>query len=304
MTISATDVKNLREKTGAGMMDCKKALAQTNGDMEAAVDFLRTKGLAQAAKKASRIAAEGFVGVESDEQAAVLVEVNCETDFVAKGDDFKKFVKDTLSKALNEAPPQLEALRELVKEATTELTLKCGEKVDVRRYERLVLDSGKGEFAGHYNHGGKIGVLVHMSTDKGSRADEHVREVAKDLAMHVAAADPKFVREDEIDEGFRKREADIYTAQLKEQGKSDQMIPKIVEGKLKKLAKEVCLLEQKFVKNPDLSIQKYIGEKAKQMDKTMTVLGFLKFNLGEGIERKQDNLAEEVAKLTGSQQSS
>ena len=300
MNISATDVKNLREKTGAGMMDCKKALTETSGDMEAAVDFLRAKGLAKAAKKASRIAAEGFIGVKTHNPAAVLVEVNCETDFVAKGEDFKNFVNQVLDLALSKSPPHVEALKELSNQAATELTLKCGEKVDIRRYERMTLD-GCG-LIGHYCHGGKIGVLVQVSTDTDVANHPAAQELVKDLAMHVAAADPKFISGDEIDESFKKREADIYAVQLKEQGKPDQMIPKIVAGKLRKLATEVCLLEQKFVKNPDFSVQKYIQSKAKDMGAEVRVAAMLKLNLGEGIEKKQDNLADEVAKMTGGKQ--
>jgi elongation factor Ts len=214
MGISASDVKSLREKTGAGMMDCKKALNETNGDMEKAVDFLRKKGLAAAAKKQSRIAAEGKIhSYIHGGRIGVLVEVNCETDFVAKNEDFQ--------------------------------------------------------------------ALVH------------------DVAMHIAAADPKFVHKDDIDEGFKNREAEIYTSQLKDQGKPEDMIPKIVQGKLNKLASEVCLLEQKFVKNPDLSVNDLVNEATLKLGEKISIRRFIKWNLGEGIEKKEDNLADEVAKMTG-----
>ena len=297
MAISAADVKNLREKTGAGMMDCKKALTETNGDREAAVDFLRAKGLSQAAKKASRVAAEGMVGVLTKGSSAVLVEVNCETDFVAKGEDFRSFVTQVAEQALEQSPPTLEALQELANPSATELTLKCGEKVEVRRYQRMDME-GPG-LIGHYSHGGKIGVLIQIAIESDVASHPEAQELAKSLAMHVAATDPKFISGDDIDEAFKKREADIYAAQLKEQGKPEQMIDKIVIGKLNKLAREVCLLEQKFVKDPDISVRKYVEQKAKSMGTDVRVVGMMKLNLGEGVEKRQDNLAEEVAKMTG-----
>lgn len=214
--ITAKMVNELREKTGAGMMDCKKALVEVGGDIEKAVDFLRAKGLAAAQKKQSRVAAEGAIGsyVHSG-RIGVLVEVNCETDFVAKSDDFQSFVKD--------------------------------------------------------------------------------------VAMHIAAADPKFVRASEMDQAFVEREIAIYTAQLKDEGKPEAMIGKIVEGKVKKLSKEVCLLEQPFVKNPDLSVQDLINELTIKIGEKIDVRRFVKFNLGEGIEKRVDDFAAEVAKMTGGQ---
>ncbi len=282
MAISASDVKNLREQTGAGMMDCKKALSETGGDLEKAVDYLRTKGLAAAAKKQSRVAAEGAVVTIVEGNVGVAVEVNCETDFVSKGDDFQGFAKDVANTVLKENPADIAALKELTNEAATQLTLKCGEKVDVRRFERV---ESTGSIAS-YNHGGKIGVLVSYAGGN--------EELGKDLAMHVAAASPTFVNADDIDESFKNREAEVYAAQLKEQGKPENMIPNIVQGKLKKLASEVCLLEQKFVKNPDLTVKQLLKENG-----DATVSSFIKLNLGEGIEKKEDNLAEEVAKMTG-----
>ena len=215
--ITAKLVSELREKTGAGMMDCKRALGEVNGDLEKAVDYLRQKGLAAAQKKQSRIAAEGLVGsyIHSG-RIGVMVEVNCETDFVAKSEDFINFVKD--------------------------------------------------------------------------------------VAMHVAAADPKFVRASEMDQAFVEREVAIYTAQLKEEGKPEAMISKIVEGKVKKLSTEVCLLDQKFVKNPDISVQDLINELTIKVGEKIDVRRFVKFNLGEGIEKKVDDFAAEVASMTGGNQ--
>jgi elongation factor Ts len=214
--ISAKLVSELREKTGAGMMDCKRALTEVSGDLEKAIDYLRQKGLAAAQKKQSRVASEGMIGsyVHSG-RIGVMVEVNCETDFVAKSEDFQTFVKD--------------------------------------------------------------------------------------VAMHIAAADPKFVRSTEMDQAFIDREIAIYTAQLKEEGKPENMIPKIVEGKVKKLATEVCLLDQKFVKNPDISIQDLINSLTIKVGEKIDVRRFVKFNLGEGIEKRVDDFAAEVAKMTGGQ---
>ena len=294
MAITAGAVKELREKTGAGMMDCKKALTETNGDLEAAVDFLRTKGLATAAKKQGRVAAEGVVVTLSEGNTAVVVEVNCETDFVSKGDDFQGFGKKVANYALTNKPSDIVALQTAMNADATELTLKCEEKVDIRR---MVIDQTEGVF-GTYNHGGKIGVVVNLNT---TNTGAEVEELAKDIAMHVAAADPKFLSGADIDEDFKKREAEVYTAQLKEEGKPEAMIGKIVEGKLAKLAKDVCLLEQVFVKNPDLTITKLIAEVAKNTGATISLKSFSKLNLGEGVEKKEDNLADEVAKLTAKQ---
>ncbi|EQC44421.1 translation elongation factor Ts [Bacteriovorax sp. BSW11_IV] len=291
MSISAKDVKDLREKTGAGMMDCKKALAETNGDMEAAIDYLRKKGLAAAQKKQSRVAADGAVVTLTTGKKAVIVEVNCETDFVSKGDDFQNFAKSVADFALNNDVASIEALRDAKNADANELTLKCGEKVDIRKLEVVATEG----LLGSYNHGGRIGVVVELAT---TATGADVEELAKDLAMHVAAADPRFLDASEIDEDYKNREAEIYAAQLKEEGKPEAMIGKIVEGKLAKLAKEVCLLEQAFVKNPDLTIKKLVAEVVGKAGADITVKGFKKINLGEGIEKKEDNLAEEVAKMT------
>ena len=293
MSFSASDVKKLREMTGAGMMDCKKALSENNGDMDAAVDFLRKKGLAAAQKKQSRVAAEGAVATLVEGNTGVLVEVNCETDFVSKGDDFKGFANEVANFILKEKPADIAALKASKESEVNALTLKIGEKIDIRRFETITTEGA----IGSYNHGGRIGVLVDV---KGADAsNEKVQELLKDLAMHVAAAAPKFLSGDDIDETFKKREAEIYAAQLKEEGKPENMIDKIVEGKLKKLSSEVCLLEQKFVKDPDTTVGKLVDKVAKEVGVDLTLAGFKVLNLGEGIEKKEDNLAEEVAKLSG-----
>jgi len=302
MAISASDVKRLRETTGAGMMACKNALKETDGDFDGAVDYLRKKGLAAAQKKQSRIAAEGVVSAITEGAIGVVVEVNCETDFVSKGEDFHGFTNKIANHILKNKPATTEELMGqtldqsgTVSEAVNELTLKCGEKVDIRRFQIMEME-GNG-LVGSYNHGGKIGVLVGL-THSGSDSAALV-ELSKDLAMHVAAADPKFLTADDIDEDFKKKEAEIYAGQLKEEGKPENMIEKIIVGKLNKLASEVCLLNQKFVKDPDLTITKLVEGKAKEIGATITISQFSKLNLGEGIEKKEDNLADEVAKLTG-----
>jgi elongation factor Ts len=302
---TAKDVKELREKTGAGMMDCKKALTENNGDIEQAVDFLRAKGLAAAAKKASRIAAEGLIGAVVEGNVGAVVEINCETDFVAKNDDFKSFVNTIANHLVTSTASDVEALKNekigsnTVAEIVQELTLKIGEKIDIRRFSKRTL-SGEGKI-GSYVHGGKLGVLVEVATDNAevAKKDEFL-ELVNDLCLHTAASDPKFLKADEIDEDFKKREAEVYEAQLKEQGKPENMIPNIIKGKLNKLASEVCLLEQKFVKNPDLTISKLVKEVEAKVGASITINGFSKLNLGEGIEKKEDNLADEVAKLTQS----
>jgi elongation factor Ts len=303
MSFTAQDVKDLREKTGAGMMDCKKALTETNGDLEAAVDYLRAKGLAAAAKKASRIAAEGTIGAAVEGNTGVVVEINCETDFVAKNDDFKNFVNDVTALLLKSNAKDIESLKNekignvTVQERIQELTLKIGEKIDVRRFDKMTLSSdGK---VGSYVHGGKIGVLVEVATGNADAAKTaEFLELVNDLCLHTAAADPKFLNGNQIDEDFKKREAEIYETQLREQGKPENMIPNIIKGKLNKLASEVCLLEQNFVKDPDTTIANLVNSVAKKLGTTITVNGFRKLDLGAGIEKKQDNLAEEVAKMT------
>lgn len=297
MSFTASDVKKLREMTGAGMMACKEALSTTAGNIDEAVDYLRKKGLAAAAKKQGRVAAEGAVASLVNGNKAVVVEVNSETDFVSKGDDFQNFAKGVAAWALENNPADINVLKDAKATEVNELTLKCGEKIDIRRYESVELS--KEGLIGEYNHGGRIGVLVCLETSGGVNTKPEVLELAKDLAMHVAAADPKFLSAGDIDEDFKKREADVYAGQLKEQGKPENMIAKIVEGKLNKLASDVCLLEQKFVKDSDTTVGKLVASIAKNVGGEIKILSFKKLNLGEGIEKKEDNLADEVAKMTG-----
>jgi len=303
MAYTATDVKNLREQTGAGMMDCKKALDETQ-DLQKAVDYLRTKGLANAAKKASRIAAEGLVAAVVKGKIAAVVEVNCETDFVAKNDDFQKFLSTAANLAVDANISNLEQLLEVkapnghsMRDNVAELTAKIGEKIDLRRAEIIKLD-GHG-MIGSYVHSGKIGVLCKVETDKDVNSNEVFRDMVKDLCMQIAAANPQFLDGSAIDETFKEREAAIYATQLKEQGKPEAMIPNIVKGKLAKLASEVCLYEQAFVKDPDTTIGKLIETTSKAVGASIKVTKFVKLSLGEGVEKKTENFAEEIAKISG-----
>jgi elongation factor Ts len=303
MAYTAADVKNLRETTGAGMMDCKKALDET-GDFQKAVDYLRAKGLAAAAKKQSRGAAEGMIAACVKGKLASLVEVNCETDFVAKNDAFQAFAASAANVAVDANLSNVEALLAAkssngltIKDNISELTIKIGEKIDVRRVELMKLE-GNG-MIGSYVHSGKIGVLCKVETDKDVNGNEAFKDLVKDLCMQIAAANPQFLNASEIDEDFKAKEAEIYAAQLKEQGKPEAMIPNIVKGKLNKLASEVCLYEQSFVKDPDTTVGKLIEGVAKTVGATIKVTKFTKLNLGEGIQKKEENFAEEIAKLTG-----
>jgi elongation factor Ts len=304
MAYSATDVKNLREQTGAGMMDCKKALDEVSGDFQKAVDYLRAKGLAAAAKKQSRIAAEGTIAAAVKGKIGVLVEVNSETDFVAKNDAFQAFATQAANTAVDGSIGDVEALLNAktangltLRDAVSELTIKIGEKIDLRRVEMLKVE-GNGAI-GSYVHSGKIGVLAQVETDKDVTGNEAFKEMVKDICMQIAAANPQFLNASQIDENYKAREAEIYAAQLKEQGKPEAMIPNIVKGKLNKLASEVCLYEQSFVKDPDMTVGQLIEKTAKTAGATIKVTKFTKFNLGEGIEKKQENFAEEIAKLSG-----
>src|SRR5690606_18677608 len=301
MAYTAADVKNLRETTGAGMMDCKKALEET-GDFQKAVDFLRAKGLAAAAKKQSRVAAEGMITACVKGKLASLVEVNCETDFVAKNDEFQKFAATAANVAVDANLNTIEGLLEAktpnglsLKDSISELTIKIGEKIDLRRVELVKLE-GEGVI-GSYVHSGKIGVLALVETDKDVSGNETFKELVKDLCMQIAAANPMFPNASEIDEDYKAKEAEIYAAQLKEQGKPEAMIPNIVKGKLNKLASEVCLYEQSFVKDPDTTIGKLIEKVSKEVGASIKVTKFIKLNLGEGVEKKSENFAEEIAKL-------
>ena len=291
--ITAGLVKELREKTGAGMMDCKKALTQTNGDLEKAIDYLRTKGLADAAKKSGRIAAEGLVAACVDKNAknGAIVEVNCETDFVAKTDDFVKFTNDICNLIMDKKPADMAALNALTFEGTTvekcvsEKVAKIGEKIEIRRFAAYSLQSA-GIIEAYIHMGGKIGVLVEVSGATSADA-----ETVKDITLHICAANPICVSEKDIDPAIIAHEKEIYTAKALESGKPANIVEKIVEGQIKKFKQESCLVSQNFVKNPDQTIAQLLG--------TKNVVRFARFQLGEGIEKKKDDFAEEVRKQAG-----
>jgi len=299
MAITAQMVKELRESTGAGMMDCKNALVEAEGNMERAIDVLREKGLSKAAKKSDRIAAEGLVSIEvnEDNTAASIVEVNSETDFVAKNEDFKTFVKDAAMMAL---ATDKEDIADLLAETHSEgialsevlnnRIAKIGEKLDVRRFVKV---STEGQVAGYIHGGGKIGVLVEMIT---TARDAQVITMGKDIAMQVAAMNPKYVSRNDVDQDYIAHETDILTQQALNEGKPANIVEKMIKGRLEKQLKEVCLLEQPFVKNPDLTIKQLVAETAKKVGAEIEVVRVVRFEVGEGIEKKEENFAEEVAK--------
>jgi elongation factor Ts len=284
MAVTAAMVKELRERTGAGMMECKKALVETNGDMDTAVEFLRKSGLAQADKKASRVAAEGKIvlAVADGGKTAVMVEVNSETDFVAKDGSFMAFANAVANNALNAAPADVDALMatnigdQSVEEARQALISKIGENIQVRRFVRV---STKGSL-GAYVHGGKIGVLVDISG-----GDE---ELARDLAMHVAALNPEYVSADDVPADVMASEKDILIAQAESSGKPPEIIEKMVVGRLRKHLSGITLLGQPFVKDGDITVAKLLEQKS------ASVNGFDRLAVGEGIEKKEENFADEV----------
>ena len=284
--ITAALVKELRERTGAGMMDCKKALAAVEGDMDKAIDFLREKGLAAAAKKAGRIAAEGVVGsyVSEDGKVGVIVEINCETDFVAKTEQFQDLVKSIAKHIAETNPADMDALMastmngQTVAELITASIAKIGENISLRRFARYEVTEGT--VAAYIHGGGKIGVLVNLT---GGSA-----ELGKDIAMHVAAANPSYLKREEVPTAELEHEKAVLSEQARNEGKPDKIIEKMVIGRIQKYYKEVCLLDQEFVKDPDQTITKLL--KANNAD----VVEFARFQLGEGIEKKQEDFAAEV----------
>ncbi|MDU3802018.1 translation elongation factor Ts [Paraclostridium bifermentans] len=298
MAITAQMVKELRETTGAGMMDCKKALQEAEGNMERAIDLLREKGLSKAAKKSDRIAAEGLVAIEmnADNTVGAIVEINSETDFVAKNEDFKTFVKDVAEMALaTEKEDVAGLLTESHKEGALSEVLNnriatIGEKLDIRRFEKV---STNGQVAGYIHGGGKIGVLVELETEA---RDADVLAMGKDIAMQVAAMNPKYVSKDDVDQDYIAHETEILTQQALNEGKPANIVEKMIKGRLEKQLKEVCLLEQAFVKNPDLTIKQLVADVAKKVGSEIKVARVVRFEVGEGIEKKEENFAEEVAK--------
>ena len=312
MAITAGMVKELREMTGAGMMDCKKALTATEGDMDKAVEFLREKGLATAQKKASRVAAEGLCKtlVSADEKNAVAVEVNAETDFVAKNEKFQEYVAQVAEQAMETEAADIEAFlaepwkfdtTKTVQEALAGQISVIGENMNIRRFTKVNEPNG---FVSSYTHmGGKIGVLVDVETDV---VNDAVKEMAKNIAMQIAALNPKYTNRSEVSEEFIAHEKEILLAQIKndpkESSKPEKVIEGMVNGRINKEMKEICLLDQVYVKAEDgkQAVAKYVEEVAKANNAKIAIKGFVRFETGEGIEKKEENFAEEVAKQIGS----
>lgn len=302
MAISAADVKNLREMTGVGMMDCKKALAAANGDMDKAVEWLREKGLAAAQKKAGRIAAEGMAYAAVIDGVGVCVEVNAESDFVAKNDIFVDYVHQIAAVVAKENPADLDALMECkypgsdmtVKDTQNEKVLVIGENINVRRFQRF--DSGVS--VPYVHMGGKIGVIVNLDTDLPA---DKVETVGKDVAMQIAALNPRFWDKAQVTQDVLDEEKKIMLAQMDNDpsmaSKPDQVKEKIVMGKMNKFYSENCLLQQEFVKDNQVTVEKYIADSAKALGGQIKFVDAVRFEKGEGIEKRQDDLAAEVAKL-------
>ena len=294
MQISASMVKELRDRTGAGMMDCKKALQETAGDIEAAIDAMRKSGVAKAAKKAGRIAAEGTIVIEQDAAGseAVILEVNCETDFVARDENFQQFAHGLAGALLDQGNGSKGTPADLslngtearsVEEVRQELVTKLGENISIRRHERI--RQSQGGTLGVYVHGIRIGVIVDLSTDN--------PVLAKDLAMHIAAANPLCVDEQDVAADVLEKEREIQLAQARQSGKPEAIIEKMVAGRMKKFLRENTLLGQAFVKDPDLSVADLLKTNNAQVN------GFIRYEVGEGLEKKEDNFAAEVMQQAG-----
>ena len=307
MAITAAMVKELREMTGAGMMDCKKALATTDGDMDKAVEFLREKGLAAAEKKAGRIAAEGLCAatISEDGKIAALVEVNSETDFVSKNETFKNFVATVAEQAAKTTttdidaflaePWMLDSAKTVKEELSTQISI-IGENMNIRRFQKVVAKNG---FVETYIHGGgRIAVLVEVES---TEYNDTVREAAKNVAMQIAAIHPKYVSREEISQEYIEHEREILKAQAMNEntGKPENIIDKMIVGRLNKELKEICLVDQAYVKDGDLTVQQYIDNVSKEVGSKVTIKSFVRYETGEGLAKKEENFAEEVAKQMG-----
>ncbi|UOR12704.1 translation elongation factor Ts [Halobacillus amylolyticus] len=288
MAVNAKMVKELREKTGAGMMDCKKALTENDGDMEKAMEWLREKGISKAQKKADRIAAEGSAHIVVEGNTAALFEVNCETDFVTKNDQFKTLLQELGQHLVNQKPATVEEALEqklhgegnTINEYITDMVAKIGEKISLRRF--VIKEKTDNDAFGAYMHmGGNIGVLTVLegSTDEA---------VAKDVAMHVAAVNPRYVSRDEIPESEVDSEREVLKTQALNEGKPEKIVEKMVEGRLNKFFEEICLLEQSFVKDPDQKVKQYVASSKGE------IKGFVRFEVGEGMQKREENFADEV----------
>ena len=301
MAFTAKDVQALREKTGCGMIDCKKALTETNGDMDAAIDFLREKGLASQAKKADRVAAEGTVCAVVKGNVGAVLEMNAETDFVAGGDPFKALAARITDVVIDQNPADLDALLkcseggQTVEEMVQELFLALRENIKVRRFARF-----EGSLVSYVHAGGKIGVMVQFDTDADASDAEFVA-MGKNIAMQIAAMNPLYLDPASVPAEVLQKEKDILVAQMKEDpkmaGKPDAVLAKIVEGKIAKYYKENCLVEQQYVIDNDLTVAKYVENTAKAMGKNIKIASYVRYEKGEGIQKREDNFAEEVASM-------
>ena len=301
MAFTAKDVQALREKTGCGMMDCKKALTETNGDMDAAVDFLREKGLASQAKKASRVAAEGTVCAVCENGVGVVVELNAETDFVANGDDFKALALKVAKIIIAQNPADVDALLkctengQTVEEMVQELFLKIRENIKIRRFVRY-----EGNVVNYVHAGGKIGVLVKFDGEVDANNADFIT-MGKNVAMQIAAMNPAYLDRDSVPAEVIEKEKEILIAQMKEDpkmaNKPDAVLGKIVEGKIAKYYKENCLVEQQFVMNGDITVGKYVADIAKELGADIKLSAFVRMEKGEGIEKRVDDFAAEVASM-------
>lgn len=299
MGVTMKDIKELRSRTGAGVLDCKKALNEVDGDVEAAVEFLREKGMAAAAKKAGRVAAEGLVSlnISDDRKKGVLVEVNSETDFVAKNDQFQNLVSDISDHLMQTQAEEVEAVEneawfkdedQTVNDVIKAAIASIGENINLRRFKRVETD---GYLFGYIHMGGKIGVLVEYANE----FDDSKAQAAKDIAMHIAAINPEFLDRDSVDSTSIEKEKKIYREQMLNEGKPEHILDQIIEGKINKYYTQVCLLEQPFVRDGDKTVADVLEEN------DMEVKQFTRFEIGEGIEKKEEDFAAEVAAMTKNQ---
>lgn len=298
MAFTAQDVKALREKTGCGMMDCKKALQSSDGDMNKAMEFLREKGIAAVAKKSGRIAAEGVVYAEIIDGVGVIIEVNAETDFVAKNDKFQGFVKTCADTIAKNNPSDVDALLAMksegnggtIAELLREKVLTIGENIKVRRFARL-----EGDLVTYIHGDGRIGVLVKFDTDVASKPG--FSDYAKDIAMQIAAINPPYLDRQNVPQSVLEEEKKVLTAQAMNEGKPKNIAEKIVTGRLSKFYKEMCLVDQEFVKDSSLTVKKYSDKTAKELGGSIKIAEFVRFEKGEGLKKREDNLADEVANM-------
>lgn len=301
MVITAKMVSELRERTGVGMMDCKKALVKTDGDIDKAIEILREKGLAAAAKKAGRVAAEGLIStyITEDHKVGAIVEFNCETDFVAKNDDFITMSNNLAKQAAVSSASSVEEFAaekyiadesKTVQDAISALIAKLGENMTLRRFGKVTAD--KGIVSSYIHGGGRIGVLVNVESEN----NNVLAEVAKELTLQVAATNPLYMVREEVAQDALDKEKEIYKQQALNEGKPEKVVEKMVEGRIQKYYKEICLMEQLYIRNQDINIKKFIEEKSKENGSEIRIASYVRFEKGEGIEKKEEDFAEEVRK--------